>query len=115
MESATLGRPAEGAKGARYGNSGAADHDVIKVAGNDKNAGATVVFVMRSSDGTRDGALKLLGTAAIVPGAGALRDLAGEFTFTAHVPRGSTSIQQIILLDDKGNQITPRTMTVDPL
>ena len=115
MESATSGRPAEGAKGARYGSSGVAEHDVVKVAGNDRNAGATVVFVMSSSDGTRDGALKLLGTAAIVPGAGALRDLAGEFAFTAHVPSGSTSIQKIILLDDRGNQIIPRTVTVDPL
>jgi hypothetical protein len=92
-----------------------AEHDVVKVAGSDKNAGATVVFVMSSSDGTRNGALKLLGTAAIVPGAGALRALAGEFAFTAHVPRGSTIVEQIVLLDDKGNQIIPRTVTVDPL
>jgi len=91
------------------------DYEVLKVAGNDGNAGATAVFVMKSSDGTRDGALMLLGTAAIVPDVGAIRSLAGEFVFTAQVPRGTVSAKSIIVLDNLGHQIKPRTVTVDPV
>ena len=91
------------------------DYEVLKVAGNDGNPGATSVFVMKSSDGTRDGALKLLGTAAIVPDIGAIRGLAGEFAFTAQVPRGTVSGKDIVVLDNLGNQVKPRTVTVDPV
>ena len=48
---------------------------------------------------------------AIVPGAGALRYLAGEFAFTAHVPRGSTLVEQIILPEVQSPPLPPQRRT----
>ena len=89
--------------------------DVVKVAGNTGGGAATTVYVMKSSDGTRDGALMLLGTAAIVPDVGAIRIIAGEFAFTTRVPGGTVDPGHIVVLDNLGLPIAPRTVTVDPL
>jgi len=89
------------------------EFDVLKVAGNAGRAGITTAFIMKSSDGTPGGALTLLGTAAVVPNEGAIRNLAGEFAFSVHVPHGAISAKQIVVLDNHGNQIKPRTVTID--
>ena len=91
-----------------------AEFEVVRVAGKDGNRRATTVFIMKSGDGGPGSATTLLGTAAIVPDAGALRHLAGEFAFTAHLPRGTVDPKHITVVDDLGNQVKPRTVTVEP-
>jgi hypothetical protein len=92
------------------------DYDLLRVAGNDPDRRARTVYVMKRMTGDPATAqLELIGTAQIVPDLAPMQGLAGEFAFSTRVPCGTVGAAQIVVIDDLGTLLKPRSVSVNSM